>query len=258
MPQLTGAASRNLVDNAIVASGDVGRDFAGGACGRPDVPLGSRDAFLGKGYIRSWSMSTAIPSLSGSHCPYRLPAPRPWWTAWGCSPRLLVGRSTDCATIIAISHSWDETKQMLRGPARHHLARQGTQNISRNAIVQKVLLHTTAVLAEPEGRELEHPRSETVAIPPLELHGKGTDFVLVALRKGSALRFFDNVAPKWVLEKAAAIIMSYWGDVSSPTRNALRHIASLTEDPGWPAGALVDVGASLLPTPTASDQGAHG
>lgn len=83
-----------------------------------------------------------------------------------------VERDGACETIIGISHSWDETTQLLREPSRHGHTRQSLQKVARNIIVQKPSVYGTALLAEPGGPEIEHTRSECVITPPLEFLGK--------------------------------------------------------------------------------------
>lgn len=158
----------------------------------------------------------------------------------------VVGHGGECETIVAICHSWDETRQMLREPPRHSHARQATQNIARNIMVQKALVYASAFFVEPGGGVSEHTRAETIIVPPLELHGKNTNYIIAALRKGLLFRIFDRAAVQATTSKVSAIVMTFWGDAASTNRKTMRHVAGLTEEPTWPRGALVDVGQVCL------------
>ena len=155
-------------------------------------------------------------------------------------------QGAQCETVLAFSHSWDETKQMLREPARQPHARESSQKVARNIIVQTSLVFASAFLRESNGRELEHTRSEVILVPPLELYGKTASFILAALQRGCIFPFFTKPAMHALTDNASTVIMSFWGDAASTNRKALRHIVGFTETQGWPQGALVDVGQVCL------------
>lgn len=96
----------------------------------------------------------------------------------------LAAQGGECVTVVGISHSWDETKQMLRDPAAQPQARQSTQRIARDILVQKTAVHAVAVVRQPDGGCSEHSRAEAAVVPPLELFGKQLRSSWQGSRKG--------------------------------------------------------------------------
>lgn len=105
-------------------------------------------------------------------------------------------RCGECVTAVGISHSWDESKQMLRDPAAQPQARQSTQGIARDILVQKTVVHEVAVVRQPDGGCLDHSRAEAAVVPPLELFGKAIPFLVAGIKKGLVFPFFEPVAAR--------------------------------------------------------------
>lgn len=151
-----------------------------------------------------------------------------------------------CVTIVAVSHSWDETKQMLRELKKTALSRQGTQRIARSIMVQRSKVYAAAIVEEPSGRRTEFTRAESWLVPSLELFGKSAEFVLAGLRKGCCFPLFDTGRAKTLADKVDCIVLTLWGDAASSNRRALRLLVAWTIANNGPSQVVMDVGQVCL------------
>lgn len=152
----------------------------------------------------------------------------------------------EVATAVAISHSWDETKQMLREPPQTEQSRRSTQKVARNILVQRSFLHACGIIHESGGKKVEHSRSESVIIPPVELYGKTAGHVISGLRKGLLLPMFSPEKVSELSRCVTAVVLCFLGDAASTNRRMLKHLAGMTHLPSWPTNVLTDVGQACL------------
>lgn len=147
----------------------------------------------------------------------------------------------EVATAIAISHSWDETKQMLREPPQGGLARRSTQKVSRNILVQRALVHACGLVAEPDGSKVEHTRSETMIVPATELYGKTTRFLAEGLRRGVPFPLFSASQSQELAKDVSVVVLSFLGDAASTNRRLMKLLAGITASNEWPKNVLLDL-----------------
>lgn len=158
----------------------------------------------------------------------------------------IIAAGGECATVLAVRHSWDETKQLLREPPGSSLARISGQKIARNILVQRTMVHASGALLHPDGRFTECTRSESVIVPPSELYGKSTQFVLAGIRAGLIFPILDLANVRRLAEQVSAIVLSFVGDAASTNRRMLKHLAGVSESPEWPDNAILDLGQICL------------
>lgn len=90
----------------------------------------------------------------------------------------------DCV-VLGVSHTWDETKQLLREwRSSNPYLRAPTQKIARTVVVQQSMVHAMAVRTDLGGQQHVHHRAETYLIPALQIDGKTTAHLTAALRSG--------------------------------------------------------------------------
>lgn len=145
------------------------------------------------------------------------------------------------ATVVAFVHSWDETKQMLRQPRLTTAARQSTQPVGRNIMVQKSMVIAHAKL-EDVGEVHNYSRAESIIVPPMELYGKSSAFIVSGLRRGMQFPAFCKDAVHRLAEAGTTFVLTFIGDAAASNRRAMKHIVGQSEKDEWPANVLLDVG----------------
>lgn len=101
-------------------------------------------------------------------------------------------------------------------------------------------------LLHPDGRLVECTRSESVIVPPAELYGKTTQFVLAGIRKGLIFPLFDTAAMSNIEAQISAVILSFVGEAASSNRRMLNHFVGKVEADCWPTTVLLDPGQVCL------------
>lgn len=152
------------------------------------------------------------------------------------------------AGVVCVTHSWDETKQLLKEPPGAAGARGSKQKVSRNIMVQRSAVRARVVLQEAGagGRRQESCRAETVVVPPIELYGKSTSWVLAGLQRGCIFPLFQKDAVHLLARTATATVLSFWGDAASSNRRALKHLVGVSQRDAWPPGVMLDVSQVCL------------
>lgn len=161
-----------------------------------------------------------------------------------CSQVVQSGGS--CTTVLAVSYSWDETKQMLRDLKVNALQRQAGQRVSRSILVQRCMVYATASVQDAAGSSEAHSRAEALIIPPLEVCGKTTQYLLAAFRKAFPLPLFETDRLRELMGRISALILGFSGDSASTNRRFLKHLVGAMEEVPWPDNILVDPGQVCL------------
>lgn len=152
------------------------------------------------------------------------------------------GNCNECVTVVSMSHSWDETKQMLRQPVQNKYARQSTQPVGRTIMVQRGMVSTSATLEHSNGVVQRYTRAEAVIIPPTELYGKSMPYVLGGFRRGLLFPAFNKDKVKDIAGKVSAVVLTFLGDAAASNRRVLKHMVGLSQEDEWPGNVLLDVG----------------
>lgn len=158
----------------------------------------------------------------------------------------IVSNGGQCTTVLAMTHAWDESKQMLRDPPRAPGARQSTQRIARNILAQRSVAHAGAAVRFPDGRVAEYARSESIVVPPLELFGKTTAYLSEGIRRGLLFPLFDKHRVSELGAKLSAVVLTFLGDSASTNKRFLKHLVGTSREDQWPPSILLDVGQVCL------------
>lgn len=145
--------------------------------------------------------------------------------------------------VLGVTHSWDETKQLLREHRRPENAflKQPAQRIGKNVLVQSSTVHAMGVLggAGGEAPSVYH-RAESFLIAPLEVAGKTADFLASAILRSMPIPLGDATKLAEVANRVSALVVTMWGDAASTNRRFLKHLCGLCNDEHWPNHVLLD------------------
>lgn len=174
------------------------------------------------------------------------------FAAFGTMVRRDDGSENDNIIVVSVSHSWDETKQLLRESVRrpgmeaNPFMKQPRQRIGKNVMVQSSMVHAVGVLATPGGHPHIYHKAESYLHPPLELAGKSASFVGAAILRRLAVPLDNPEELRELCRRVTALVVTLWGDSASTNRRFLRHACGLAEKDGVPSNLLVDPGQRCL------------
>lgn len=149
---------------------------------------------------------------------------------------------------VGISHSWDESKHMLRErrAADNKYLRQPAQGVGHNILCQTSAVHAIGVVHNEDGTAEVHHRGETWLVSPLELAGKTTDFLARGVLDSVAVPLEDLDKMRVITSKVSCMVLSFWGDGAPTNRRFLKHLVGLAQQEGFPANVLIDVSQKCL------------
>ena len=152
------------------------------------------------------------------------------------------GSSTGNVVVVGLSHSWDETKQMLREhkETTNPFLKQPSARIGRNVLVQTSMVHATGIIHQPSGVAEVYHRAESVLVPPLELAGKTTGFLAKAILDSMALPLHRPEIMRQISSRVSALVVTMWGDGASTNVRFLKHLCGLCDQDEWPVNVLLD------------------
>lgn len=146
--------------------------------------------------------------------------------------------------VLGVTHAWDDTTQKVREPQRVEGARRSTQRVSQTVLVQKNMVHSSALLMHADGGVSLFARAENFTIPPLEVPGKSAEDLRQAMLASAAWTGPMNIENKpSMLALAAAtdaVVLTFWPDGASQNIRWLKHVCGVSLRDSWPDNLLID------------------
>lgn len=146
--------------------------------------------------------------------------------------------------VFGMCHAWDDTTQKLREPQRLEAGRRSTQRVSQTILVQKCMVHSSALQLHSDGRLEFFRRAENFSIPPLQVSGKtAADLRRVMLASATwkgPLSIEDRTSMHALAGALDAVVLTFWADGASTNIRWLKHVCGLSVRDEWPAQIVID------------------